>query len=137
MKTQLPIYRAKKIDSDEWIEGYFREYRKQSWIIDMSNPNNPNDISVDSSTLAIHFPDMIDSDDTNIFASLSEDGKGGDICVDTANTLEKICVVLYSKARIRVRYIDKHHEHYHSEKCNTAPYSYMHEDCTKVTGIQS
>lgn len=29
-------------------------------------------------TLAVHFPDMIDSQGNKIFASLSEDGKGGD-----------------------------------------------------------
>lgn len=31
-------------------------------------------------TLSIHFPDMIDSQGNAIFASLQEDGKGGDIC---------------------------------------------------------
>ena len=35
---------------------------------------------IDQSTLAIHFPDMIDSQENTIFASLSKDGKGGDEC---------------------------------------------------------
>ena len=34
---------------------------------------------IDPTTLAIHFPDMLDSQGNKIFASLSEDGKGGDI----------------------------------------------------------
>ena len=70
----IPIYRAKKIDSDEFVEGYlvvlcdrYHIYWKSQKYI------------VDPSTLAIHFPDMIDSEGTKIFASLSEDGKGGDI----------------------------------------------------------
>jgi len=33
---------------------------------------------VDKSTRALNFEDMIDSEGTKIFASLSEDGKGGD-----------------------------------------------------------
>jgi len=34
---------------------------------------------IDPTTLAIHFPDMLDNEGTKIFASLSKDGKGGDI----------------------------------------------------------
>ena len=34
---------------------------------------------IDETTLAINFPDMLDSESTKIFASLSEDGRGGDI----------------------------------------------------------
>ena len=35
---------------------------------------------IDPTTLSIHFPDMLDSQGNKIFASLQEDGKGGDIC---------------------------------------------------------
>ena len=35
---------------------------------------------IDISTLSIHFPDMMDSQGNKIFASLQEDGRGGDIC---------------------------------------------------------
>lgn len=34
---------------------------------------------IDTTTLAIHFPDMLDSQGNKIFASLSEDGKGASI----------------------------------------------------------
>ena len=86
--TQIPIYRAKKIDSDEYVEGYyfyenievvkhdFKDvYQKaDNHFIHFGNGYTE---EIDPSTLAIHFPDMIDSEGTKIFASLSEYGKGG------------------------------------------------------------
>ena len=80
----IPIYRAKKIDSDEYIEGYLTAYAEK--VFDKTKVNkiridavyHINDDEIDLSTLAIHFPDMIDSEGTKIFASLSEDGRGGD-----------------------------------------------------------
>lgn len=86
----LPIYRAKKIDSDEHFEGlysdtyfmcmgdmngHFIHYKKQS----LKGNEYTATIEIDSTTLAIHFPDMIDSQGNKIFASLQKDGKGGDI----------------------------------------------------------
>ena len=76
----IPIYRAKKIDSDEWVNGYL--------IVDPDRGRNYyyikkatylKDIDIDPNTLAIHFPNMIDKKGKKIFASLSEDGVGGDI----------------------------------------------------------
>ncbi len=82
MKTQIPTYRAKKIDSDEYVEGFLHTGFTIASIVDFSNNDIPNIAvlvsCIDESTLAIHFPDMIDSEGTKIFASLSEDGKGGD-----------------------------------------------------------
>jgi hypothetical protein len=82
----IPIYRAKKIDSDEYVEGYYYPIRTPNSDIttpsiaspDLKDPEYDDYFEVDPSTLAIHFPDMIDSEGTKIFASLSEDGKGGD-----------------------------------------------------------
>ena len=45
---------------------------------------------IDKTTLAIHFPDMLDSQGNKIFASLSEDGKGGDIIHTDGITFETI-----------------------------------------------
>jgi hypothetical protein len=102
--TNMPIYRAKKIDSDKYIDGY---YFHQLWVGDYLDKDaeereekinhfitgfTTHDIwddeeghfqfmginEIDPSTLSIHFPDMLDSSGTKIFASLSEDGKGGD-----------------------------------------------------------
>ena len=80
MKTQIPIYRAKRIYGDEYVDGYLIS----SMMIEASDWTGTEWIryirEIDPSTLAIHFPDMLDSEGTKIFASLSEDGKGGDVC---------------------------------------------------------
>jgi len=78
----IPIYRAKKIDSDEYVTGhYFNRKNMLGGIIyhkiDFSTTCDKI-AEIDILTLAIHFPDMIDSNNKPIFASLSEDGKGGD-----------------------------------------------------------
>lgn len=104
----IPKYRAKKIDSDEYVEGYYTK-TKDSLIVGNTGKNWQHFIdveeleldintflsdskvsvtkrlyAVDPSTLAINFPDMLDSNNKPIFASLSESGKGGDIgqCFD-------------------------------------------------------
>ena len=91
----IPIYRAKKLDSGEYVKGFLYqdlicyipsdgfksdEYKKavdtETWFI-MDNLSNTS--MIDTTTLSIHFPNMLDSQGNEIFASLSEDGKGGDI----------------------------------------------------------
>jgi len=71
----IPEFRAKKISSDEYVIGWLL---KDTILCDIDN-----DLSypfkIDQTTLAIHFPDMLDSQGNKIFASLSESGKGGDI----------------------------------------------------------
>lgn len=108
--SNIPIYRAKKIDSDEWVIGYyqtetgtnvedknnmFRTLRhiiidldKHQLRLDLFGDKKLHDDShireqyeIDPTTLAIHFPDILDSQGNKIFASLSEDGKGGDIVI--------------------------------------------------------
>ncbi len=74
----IPVYRAKKIDSDEYVIGY---YDGQA-IVELGQQNISYGYRkihlVDPSTLAISFPDMLDSENNPIFASLSDSGKGGD-----------------------------------------------------------
>ena len=119
MEINIPIFRAKKLDSDEYIIGDLFDGK---YIITKSELNR--DISealkhirediltkdcisaecknehhllnkmlnkllvnerlehiyeIDPTTLSIHFPDMIDRKGNKIFASLSENGKGGDV----------------------------------------------------------
>ena len=96
----LPIFRAKKLDSDKYIIGQYietefsnEEYcdiEEQETIIkhciikdfrtvhDDYEYCNFDITEIDIATLAIHFPDMLDSQGNKIFASLQEDGKGGD-----------------------------------------------------------
>lgn len=76
MKTNIPIYRAKKIGSDEYIIGQYLAYKGYSAIF---NEYGLDGIDIDDTTLSIHFPDMIDRQGNKIFVSLQEDGKGGDI----------------------------------------------------------
>lgn len=104
----IPIYRAKTINQDynEWEEceqlkridgiwyaiGFYdckREIKTYlgDWeithLILIRKSTSISEVStaeiIDISTLAIHFPDMLDSQGNKIFASLSEDGKGGDV----------------------------------------------------------
>lgn len=83
----MPLFRAKKINSDEYVVGYYNHtldnrhiiqtlvFQKQifeavslSWFEE-----------IDPTTLSINFNDMLDSQGNKIFASLNEDGKGGDM----------------------------------------------------------
>lgn len=100
----IPIYRAKKIDSDEYVTGTVSVL--WDYIDRETEDLNENELDepirrvvicgaydnysggdgwnfrsdfIDESTLSIHFEDMLDSQGNKIFASLSEDGKGGDI----------------------------------------------------------
>lgn len=91
----IPVCRAKKINSNEYIEGYifWGKYILLDQLedvcpvlnhdrrFDFGSGNIAGDyFEIDTTTLSINLPDMIDSQGNKIFASLSEDGKGGDIC---------------------------------------------------------
>lgn len=87
----IPIYRAKKIDSDVYITGYL--YKNGDFV-------TVHNIRIDPPTLAIHFPDILDSQGNKIFASLSEDGKGGDI-ISSGDFKE---TVIFEKTKINESY---------------------------------
>ena len=57
---------------------------------------------IDPTTLSIHFPDMLDSKGNKIFASLQEDGKGGDIMQDD----EYFGIAKYKDCQFVVEYED-------------------------------
>lgn len=90
----IPIFRAKKIDSNEYVEGYLNIWEQSGKIYNSimeigKYPSPFNNIHiVEESTLSIHFPDMVDSQGNKIFASLQKDGKGGDL-IDNFNFQEK------------------------------------------------
>ena len=111
MKTQIPIYRAKKIDSGEYVIGWLANPTPSLFYIFYNhcgylNVNNEVCIQeneraeIDPSTLAIHFPDMLDSEGTKIFASLSEDGRGGDILYSKAYSTNLI--ILYQTYTVAI-----------------------------------
>ena len=86
-ELNISIYRAKKIDSNEYVEGVFDgEYRILTKYDITKFARSTSSVCyraeiVDPSTLAIHFPNMIatDKDKTKIFASMQPNGKGGDL----------------------------------------------------------
>lgn len=83
----IPIFRANIENSNKYITGNLRKIlTADSDVIMIEGLENLARIGInqglykiDETTLAIHFPDMLDSEGNKIFASLSEDGKGGDI----------------------------------------------------------
>ena len=92
----ITIFRAKRIDSDKYVKGYYicNEYENKHYIFisdffdlfktqcDHTCVNLEDFIQVCPLTLAISFPDMLDSQGNKIFASLGKNGKGGDILFD-------------------------------------------------------
>ncbi len=120
----IPIFRAKKLDSDKYIIGQYietefsnEEYcdiEEQETIIkhciikdfrtvhDDYEYCNFDITEIDITTLAIHFPDMLDSQGNKIFASLQEDGKGGDIMQDD----EYFGIAKYKDCQFVVEYED-------------------------------
>ena len=95
MELNIPIFRAKKIDTDEYIEGIGIDDNIMVEYISQRNycsEHIAETSEIDLSTLSIHFPDMLAEDsnsydsngekDLRIFASLEEFGKGGDIVTD-------------------------------------------------------
>ena len=78
-ELNIPIYRAKKkpIYDNNWVAGFLENHAtKDKPLYRIDDGYCAYDI--DPSTLAIHFPDMIDSEGTKIFTNLSANGRGGD-----------------------------------------------------------
>ena len=76
----LPIYRAKKIDSDEYVVGWYSSPIIIEGKTYLSITNKDGEYRIDTTTLSIHFSDMLDSQGNEIFASLQKNGRGGDVC---------------------------------------------------------
>jgi len=76
----IPIYRARKQDSDEWVEGWY--YRSVGGFDCMCYYDKDLEMDwedkIDLSTLAIHF-DKKDKNNKPIFFSFSKDWIGGSI----------------------------------------------------------
>ena len=98
MLDNIPIFRAKKKDSNEFVEGFLTRSRCYNGVYILPSNYNQNEniegyedeiYEIDITTLSIHFPNMLakDSDrydssgekDLRVFASLQLDGKGGDL----------------------------------------------------------
>ncbi len=97
-QRDLPIYRAKKRDSETYVEGHllgeetigtlnFAGHVPEEILLDT--------YTVDMSTLAIHFQGMISSQGTKIFASLGE--YGGDIVVEAEDETNGGTMVFFDR----------------------------------------
>lgn len=82
MISNIPIYRAKKIDSDEYVIGYYSPaYDIHHYIITHLGVDTKVNVvyqmstdihKIDSTTLAIHFPDSINTNSEKVWYSLEE-----------------------------------------------------------------
>jgi len=109
--NNIPIYRAKKTGSEDYIQGFYSRDLHGGHTIGGFIPNacGAYGSKIDITTLAINFPDMKDSNDKPIFASLSESGKGGDIVKysphDNVKAMPHICI--YEDFKFHAVLLDK------------------------------
>ena len=80
-KLMKILFRAKEKNTDNYIIGYeyYNHIEDEYYITHYISGNN---YKVDKSTRSINFEDMVDSQGNKIFASLSENGKGGDRLIE-------------------------------------------------------
>ena len=83
METQIkiPIYRGLKLGTEnEYVMGWYSSPIIIEGKTYLSITNKDGEYRIDTTTLSIHFPDMLDSQGNEIFASLQKNGRGGDVC---------------------------------------------------------
>ena len=75
------LFRAKEKNSNNYVIGYeyYNHIEDEYYITHYVSGNN---YKIDRTTRSINIEDMLDSQGNKIFASLQEDGKGGDIMQD-------------------------------------------------------
>lgn len=97
INLNIPIFRAEEINSDRQVIGYLKDKDTIMEIIGICiRP-----VSIKPTTLAIHFPDMLDSQKNKIFASLTASGKGGDIL---NSGYGEVIIAVYEEGMIKFRY---------------------------------
>ena len=113
------LFRAKEKNSNNYVIGYeyYNHIEDEYYITHYVSGSN---YKIDRTTRSINIEDMIDSQGNKIFASLQEDGKGGDI-IETE--LKRVCTTKYKEYFF---YADN--KDYH---CNC--FGFIH---SKIIGIQ-
>ena len=93
------LFRAKEKNSNNYVIGYeyYNHIEDEYYITHYVSGSN---YKVDRTTRSINIEDMLDSQGNKIFASLSEDGKGGDIMKDD----EYYGIAKYKDSRFVVEY---------------------------------
>ncbi len=84
---KIPIYRAKKINSDEYVIGFyvFSNIHRDTHLIRVDETYWEvtglvyREVEIDPLTLSIHFPDMLDRKGNKIFASINKNGSGSSV----------------------------------------------------------
>lgn len=73
------LFRAKEKNSNNYVIGYeyYNHVEDEYYITHYVSGSN---YKIDRTTRSINIEDMLDSRGNKIFASLQEDGKGGDLC---------------------------------------------------------
>ena len=95
------LFRAKEKNSNNYVIGYeyYNHVEDEYYITHYVSGSN---YKVDRTTRSINIEDMIDSQGNKIFASLQEDGKGGDIMQDD----EYFGIAKYKDCQFVVEYED-------------------------------
>ena len=87
------LFRAKEKNSNNYVIGYeyYNHIEDEYYITHYVSGSS---YKIDRTTRSINIEDMVDSNGNKIFASLSEDGKGGDI-IETE--LKRVCTAKYKE----------------------------------------
>ena len=95
------LFRAKEKNSNNYVIGYeyYNHVEDEYYITHYVSGSN---YKVDRTTRSINIEDMLDSQRNKIFASLQEDGKGGDIMQDD----EYFGIAKYKDCQFVVEYED-------------------------------
>lgn len=88
-KKYIPLYRAKSIKTGQYVIGYLKECTDTGSDVFWIQTEDWIDYQIDISTLAILDCFNLNNENQFIFASLSSDGKGGDIFI-TENSNEEL-----------------------------------------------
>lgn len=134
----IPKYRAKKIDSDEYVIGYLKitKYNNRTeYVINFSYDSSSifGESEIDPTTLAINFHDMKDSENNPIFASLSKCGKGGDIA-DLDDGHREIVFIWHKYAMCIDTIVKREIKPYNKKFISLIPQLFIFR--TKIIGIQ-
>ena len=95
------LFRAKEKNSNNYVIGYeyYNHIEDEYYITHYVSGSN---YKIDRTTRSINIEDMLDSQGDKIFASLQEDGKGGDIMQDD----EYFGIAKYKDCQFVVEYED-------------------------------
>ena len=95
------LFRAKEKNSNNYVIGYeyYNHIEDEYYITHYVSGSN---YKIDRTTRSINIEDMLDSQGNKIFASLQEDGKGGDIMQDD----EYFGIAKYKDCQFVVEYED-------------------------------